>query len=93
MGGMYRAEQEILEFFHTSFKDELCVTTITMCGNKELFIQCKKGNFIVKRTSDFAEPPSVKRQTKKGDIVIEFDELWNPNTKATEWVKKLISNL
>lgn len=88
-----RAEQEILEFFQTAFKDELGVTIINMCGNKELFIECKKGYFTVKRTSNFSEPPMVKRKTKKGDVTLAFDEIWTPSTTATEWVKKLISSL
>ena len=88
-----RAENEILEFFNMSFKDSLSVSLVTLCGNKEIYIKCKKGSFIVHRTSNFAEPPSVTRATATGKVLLGSDEIWDSNTKATEWVKKLIASL
>ena len=88
-----RSENEILEFFNMSFKDSLSASVVTLCGNKEIYIKCKRGSFIVHRTPNFAEPPSVSRNTKAGKVLLGFDEIWDSNTKATEWVKKLIASL
>ncbi len=88
-----RAEKEILEFFQLQFKDSIGASMVAMCGNKELYIKCKKGSFTIKRTTNFNEPPLIVKNTKKGSVTLAFDEVWNSNTTATEWVKKLISSL
>ena len=88
-----RAEKEILEFFQLQFKNSIGASMVALCGNKELYIKCKKGSFIVKRTTNFNEPPLVVKNTKNGNITLTFDEVWNSNTNATEWVEKLISSL